>query len=387
MVLLMRKRLILAATETTYNVDPTPTGANAILVRDLNITPQQSDVVDRNLIRPYLGASEQLLANTRVEVTFSVELAGSGTPGTAPRHAPVLKACGMAETTVATDVTGTATAGAKNSITLGASASAVDDFYNGEIIRITAGTGNGGLATISKYVGATKVATLEPFTGDITCDNTSAYKIGKCVYYTPVSSNFSSCTIYYNMDGVLHRLTGCRGTYTINTQVGQIPTLDFTITGIYNPPTDTPAPQVTFGDQAPPKIFKAGNTGGYDLLGYSGCLMSIQLQVNNQIIYRELVNCTKQVLITDRRPTGTTMVEAMTVADKDYWTIALTDGLVGNLSFMHGYEDGNIVSYSSTRVDIGDVSYQDSDGIAMMQLPFVAIPTTKGNDEFKLVFS
>ena len=52
---------------------------DAVLVRD-RASPQQSDVVSRDLIRPYLGASEQLLANTRVECTFSVELVGSVRP-------------------------------------------------------------------------------------------------------------------------------------------------------------------------------------------------------------------------------------------------------------------------------------------------------------------
>jgi len=66
MPLLTRKRLILLETESVYGTDPTPDDADAILVRDLNITPLQSDVVSRELVRPYLGASEQLLANTRV---------------------------------------------------------------------------------------------------------------------------------------------------------------------------------------------------------------------------------------------------------------------------------------------------------------------------------
>jgi len=98
MALLLRKRLILIETESVYGTDPTPTGVDAVLVRDLNITPQQSDVVSRDLIRPYLGASEQLLANTRVECTFSVELAGSGTAGTAPQYGKALLACGLSET-------------------------------------------------------------------------------------------------------------------------------------------------------------------------------------------------------------------------------------------------------------------------------------------------
>ena len=98
MALLTRKRVILIEAEGSYGTDPTLVAADAVLVRDLSITPQSSDVVSRELIRPYLGASEQLLANTRVECTFAVELSGSGTAGTAPRYGDALKACGMSET-------------------------------------------------------------------------------------------------------------------------------------------------------------------------------------------------------------------------------------------------------------------------------------------------
>ena len=72
--------------------------STVVLVTDLSITPQSSDVVNRDVVRPFLGASEQLLANTRVECTFSVELAGSGTAGTAPRYGDAIKACGFSET-------------------------------------------------------------------------------------------------------------------------------------------------------------------------------------------------------------------------------------------------------------------------------------------------
>jgi hypothetical protein len=55
---------------------------------------------------------------------------------------------------------GTAQAGGNTSITLDASASAVDDFYNNARIFITAGTGVGQGRFISDYVGSTKVATV-----------------------------------------------------------------------------------------------------------------------------------------------------------------------------------------------------------------------------------
>lgn len=308
---LLRKRLILIKAETTYATDPTPSGTDAVLVRDLNIVPQQSDVVNRDVVRPYLGASEQLLANTHVQCTFSVELAGSGTLGTAPAYGKALKACGLSETVV-----------------------------------------------------------------------TSA-----SVTYAPVSASFSSITIYYNIDGVLHKVTGARGTCVINGTVGQIPTIDFTFTGIYNGPTDTAAPSVTYANQSTPLIFKNGNTSNFELLSYAACLQTLSMDVGNTLVYRELVGCSKQVSLTDRRSTGSVTIEAVSMASKNYFAAALADNTLGNLTWQHGTVAGNIVTFTSTRVDIGDVTYGDQDGIAMLTLPYTLIPSTAGNDEFTLAYT
>lgn len=102
----LRNSLILAKNEVTPGVDPTPTGAaNAILIRNMTLSPLQGDTVSRDLIRPYLGNSEQLLAGVHNRLEFEVELAGSGTAGDAPGWGPVLRSCGFAETvTAGTDV-------------------------------------------------------------------------------------------------------------------------------------------------------------------------------------------------------------------------------------------------------------------------------------------
>jgi len=310
MPLLSRKRLILAKTESTYATDSTPVGTDAVLVRNLEITPLEADVVSRDLIRPYLGNSEQLLGNTRVGITFQVELAGSGTAGTAPKYGSLLKACGLSET-------------------------------------------------------------VAPSTS---------------VTYAPVSTAFSSATIYFNNDGVLHKATGCRGTFTMNCELGQIPTIDFTMTGIYNAPTDTAAPSVTYSAQATPLIFKEGNTSAFSLLSYSGCLMSVNFDIANEVVYRELIGCTKQVLITNRAPAGECVIEAPTIAAKDFFTIA-NNNTTGILSFQHGTAGGNIVTFTAQKVDIGNPTYSDSDGIQMLNLPYVAIPTSAGNDELSLVYT
>jgi len=309
MPLLTRKRVILIEAESSYGTDPTPTGTDVVLVRDLSITPQSSDVVSRDVVRPFLGAFQQLLANTSVEVTFSVELAGSGAAGTAPRYGAALKACGLSETVAS----------------------------------------------------------------------------GTSVTYAPVSSSFSSVTIHYNTDGVRHKITGARGTFTINASVGEIPTIEFSFQGIYNAPDDSALPSVTYGDQATPLIFKNGNTSGFQLLSHAGSLMSISMDCGNELAYRELVGGTKEVLLVNRSSSGSVSLEAVALSSKDFFAAALAE-TTGNLQFLHGTAAGNKVQFTSSKVDIGDVNYGEQDGIQMLEIPYTLVPSTAG-DEFSLIYT
>lgn len=97
-----RKLLALLKAEATYGVDSVPTpAANAILLRNPQITPIDANNVPRDLVRPYFGNSEELVGTRSVQFTFGTELVGSGTLGTAPAWAPLIRACGFAETTEA----------------------------------------------------------------------------------------------------------------------------------------------------------------------------------------------------------------------------------------------------------------------------------------------
>lgn len=102
-----RKRLLLAKIETTYGTDAAPDAmANAVLTRSISVTPMAGDDIQRNLDRPYFGNAPTVAGEKHVELQVEVELAGSGTAGTAPAWGLLLRACGMAETVNAgTDVT------------------------------------------------------------------------------------------------------------------------------------------------------------------------------------------------------------------------------------------------------------------------------------------
>jgi len=95
----VRNTLILAKQETTAGTDAAPSGAaDAVLVSDVTITPLEAQNVDRNVIRGFFGASEQLVATNYLKVAFTVELAGSGTAATAPQWGDLLIGCSHAET-------------------------------------------------------------------------------------------------------------------------------------------------------------------------------------------------------------------------------------------------------------------------------------------------
>jgi len=310
MAKLNRKKVLLLKKETSYGSSPSLSGsANAVLVRDLTVEPVVSDEVSRELIRGYLGNQEVLLANTRVNVSFDVEMAGSGAAGTAPKYSDALLACGLALTTVSS-------------------------------------TSNS---------------------------------------YAPVSDSFDSVTMHYNTDGVRHIITGARGTFSINCEVGQIPVISFQFTGIYNAPTDTALPTTTYSNQADPVIFKNGNTSSFQLFGYAGALQSWSFDMNNEIVYRELVGSTKQVIITGRTPSGTAVVEAVALSGHNFFTDA-TGGSTGNNTWSHSGGAGNIVTVSCPQSDLSAPTYEDSDGIVMLNLPFMATPSAP-NNEFSLVFT
>jgi len=97
-----KNKLLLAKIESVYGTDPTPTGsANAILAKDFDLTPMNSETEKRNLARPYLGNDEAIPVGIHRSLTFKVEMAAAGAAGTAPAWGPLLRACGHAETITA----------------------------------------------------------------------------------------------------------------------------------------------------------------------------------------------------------------------------------------------------------------------------------------------
>jgi hypothetical protein len=303
------KRLLLAKIESTYGTSSTPTGAEAILVSDLEVKPLEVDLKDRELIIPYFGNTEKVVSMRMVEVTFSVELAGSGAAGTAPKYGACLQACGLNETIVATT----------------------------------------------------------------------------SVTYAPVSSAIKSVTLDFYADGTRHLVTGARGTWSMEGEVGEIPKIEFEFTGLYTAPGALSTPSATFTDQADPVVMNSENTTAVEVHGFAARLESFSLELSNEVVYRQLAGATREVRITNRKPEGEVQIETPAIGSKDYFA-AVSGQTLGTMEFQHGQVAGNIITFAAPAVNLGSPSYEDSDGVMMLSLPFMPNPTT-GNDEFTLVYT
>lgn len=99
----VRNTIILAKPEVTPGTDAVPTGAaDAVLFSNVSISALEASNVDRDLVRGYFGGSEQLVGTAYKKVSFSVELAGSGTANTPPQWGDLFLGCAGAEAVLAT---------------------------------------------------------------------------------------------------------------------------------------------------------------------------------------------------------------------------------------------------------------------------------------------
>lgn len=301
----MRRRLVLAAIETTYGTEATPTAvANSILTRTVQVTPMAGEDIDRNLLRSYYGNSQSIAGEKHVELTMEVELAGSGTAGTAPAWGPLLRACGFAET-------------------------------------VNAGTD---------------------------------------VAYNPITDGEESISCWIHRDGVLHKFTGGRGSVSFNLGVNNIPFMTFSFLGLLGTISNTEIPATAdySGFQSPLPVTNA-NTGALSLHGIALSFSQLTLDMSVETVKRQVVGASSSILIVDRSPSGSAVVEEPALSTLDLYGKAKNASL-GALDITHGTVAGNIIQIAAPKMGSGSPTEQDLNGVQMLSVP-LSINPDAGNDE------
>lgn len=100
---LIRNEVLLGKIETSYGVDPTPVAAtNAMLVRGaVDFGFDRLRFIQRPVVKATLGPNQGSYGGTLKALRIEVECKGSGAAGTPPEFGPLLRACGLGETIVA----------------------------------------------------------------------------------------------------------------------------------------------------------------------------------------------------------------------------------------------------------------------------------------------
>lgn len=209
------------------------------------------------------------------------------------------------------------------------------------------------------------------------CGLSETITAGSKVEYRPVSALQESVSIYANLDGVNHALVGARGTVSLSLTPKQIPKLRFTLSGLLGPITDAPLPAATFTQFVKPLVCNKVNTA-FSLHGLQAVMESLSLDLGNQVEPRMLVN-SESIEIVDRKMSGTTVIEALPLATKDWYAAALASTR-GPMLATHGTVAGNIVEIQSPAVQVGEPTYGNTQGILNTSLPLVPCPVA-GDDE------
>lgn len=375
-----KKRLLLAKIEAIYGTDPVPTGANALQVTDMDASPMEAETVDRDLLRPFFGQSERLMSQINAKISFGIELAGhaGGVVGKMPKIDQLLQACGFKgeqktiEISSIIQAAGIATAeieghGLKvnNKILISGATQAA---YNG-------------LQTITEVVDEDTVKFA--VAGNPASPATGAPVMNSAYEYTPISDDIPSLTFYYNQDGVQHKITGAKGTFSVDIKVKEIPKFKFDFVGINNAAVDTPAILADLADFTIPEVVNTQNTGDFSLLGFSGALESFTFGLNNAVNYVTLVG-KEYVGVFDRKMSGSTVFEAPRIADKNFWDIT-KEQITGLLTIRHGSRKGNRIKLTFPRVMLDSPKYSESNNVMMMTAG-VSIMPNLGNDEATISF-
>lgn len=404
--LLTRRAVVLAKIEGTYNVDATPTAsADAILVEDPDYKIDVS-MLERNNARFDLDMLPATTGRKLATMTFTHEWRSNGRTNSgliadAPNLGKLLRACGFAEAAIAA---GAGQVGAINAAeantnnptwAAGGTWAALTMPVVYEIEVTTAGASGAAKVKITpdaKAIAASvaaqqtnvvvttavaldlkaggSVSTVTPtFSGNLALGDkwhVIVYPVG--IQYLPVSSAFESLTLYMYLDGLLHKMPGARGTFSVSGEAGGYAKAQFTFTGQYVAPTDAALPTTAKFERQTPAMVELSDLQIGDFAAVCskfdfdiGVSISPRIDANSADGYNG-------VRITARDAKGSIDPEATLVADFAWWT-ALASGTQYLWRTKVGQVAGNRVFALGPCTQITSLSYADRDQLRTMDVP------------------
>lgn len=412
--LLSRRALLLGAMESSYNnAAATNQTDDAILVTEPRWSPNVA-YLQRNLNRGSISPVGAMTGRKEATITFQTEIRGngrhaSGVLGNAPMLTRLLRAAGFSLTAMATpQARPVLPVGLQNtdvSWVTGGTLTGLDVPVPYILKVVTGGAaGTAKIRVFSPVEGEASVAggitvpasgpmtigtkglTLTPtFTGTLAVGQTFfVYIMPAGFLMTPVSEGFESMTMRLYVDGVMHLMTGARGTFSLSARAGELGSMSWTFTGQYSAPTDSPVPANANLEKALPQMFEKAQLS---LDGYDAVVENVSMDIRNDIQLRPDANSPDGYLgtrLVGRNPTLGIDPEATLIAQNDFWS-KLADASQRPFTCRFGNKVGNTVALYCPSTQYTGVQYADRNGIATLAAE-MQLSGVYGDDEIHFLF-
>jgi hypothetical protein len=201
---------------------------------------------------------------------------------------------------------------------------------------------------------------------------------------TPVTLSPSTLTIYVYYGNLLHKVTGCVGSFKLTGAAGMTPRLEFTFHGLYSAPTTgTPPAIAAMAVSTPPVVENAALTyAGSTALLTDSFMMDIgnEIQMVSDATTASGFRCAR---IVGRNVTAGINPEVDST--QDFWT-KYSSETKSSFSVKIGTLSGNRVLISAGYSQITGIGYTDRDGLRTFDLALAFCRGPAGDDEFSLFF-
>ncbi len=409
--LLTRRALVTVRTEATYNVDPVPTAADALLVSEPMYTVDPN-MLQRNFVRNSITQLAHQMGRKLAGMTFGVEFRGSGAAATSPRIGRLLRASGYSETAITSGASqlaivrrdnantgpavtwGTPVSGSQPTepvlftvtVTTGGASGTAQATVTPDAMSVLKGyaatRAASTLTTGTAFTLATGVTIIPTWTGNhVVGDKFYFWWFPVGTLYSPVSTGFESVTAYMYRDGLLHRLTGGRATFTMTAEAGNYATMSFTLTGQYLAAQDAALPNSPSYEATLPPLLENANLA-IDAETAAVC-SKFSYDQGNQIVPRQDISASdgyNGVMLVGREPKGGIDPEMQLVADEDFWgSLASAKQMLFRLRC--GATVGNRQWVIGPSVQYTGLSYQDRDSLLTLDAGLGFRQWTTGDDE------
>jgi len=384
----MRVRQVVRKVESTEGTAVSVAAANAgILVYEPSTT-HSVNMFKRTPARAAMSPLVQIPGIRTGTTAYRVELKGSGTTGTSPSWGTDLQGCGMREL----ELWKVGISGGSGTFSHGTTVLQATSLATGVVLKDTDASSASFL-----YVGVTSGT----FDGTHVVDDdyssatfTASSAVDAGVSYWPDSSagagDGTSYTVGTYEDGIRKIIRGSRGTWGIETNVGEPAFLTFSWQGVEEEVADAPLlTGITFEEVTPPK-FQNVAFAIDDGSSYSPVFGAFSFAMNNQLGVRTDANSAEGALsvrITDRDPNGSFDPETVLVASHDFYNNWFA-GTTYSMDFTLGTVAGNKIEVFAPRAQSTDVGDGDRTGLALSPVSYgVSVDSinTPGDDEIVIV--